>query len=105
MTETILIILLLFPSMLGIAELLHQVKIYILLPKTKPEKAVVVYLKGEKAVEQLMYILQEYRWHGESYAKRIVAVDSGIPENLVDECKKIAFENKILFYKKEHLNK
>ena len=47
-----------------------------------------------------MYILQEYHWYGESYAKKIVAVDSGIPENLIDECKQIAFENKIFFYKK-----
>lgn len=98
MTQTILIILLLFPSMLGLAELIHLAKVYIILPKVKPEKAVIVYLEGENSVEQLLFILQEYAWQGERYAKKIAAVDRGIPENLIDECKRIAEKNGIVFY-------
>lgn len=103
MIETILIILLLFPSMLGLAELLHLARNYILLPKTKPKKTVIVYLNGEKSVEQLMFVLQEYRWHGDSYAQKLAAVDYGIPDDIIDECREIAEENNILFYTKDFL--
>lgn len=100
MVETILLILLLFPSMLGLAEIIHMIKLYILLPKVKPQKAVIVYLNGEKSVEQLQFVIQEYLWYGEKYAKKIAAVDKGIPEDLVDKCIDIAVRNDIIFYSK-----
>ena len=96
MVETILLILLLFPSMLGLAEIIHMIKLYILLPKVKPQKAVIVYLNGEKSVEQLQFVIQEYLWYGEKYAKKIAAVDKGIPEDLVDKCVDIAVKNDII---------
>ncbi len=97
MAEAVLMVLLLFPSMLGIAELIHLAKVYIISPKVKPEKTVVVYLKGEQAVGQLQYILQEYAWQGERYAKKIIAVDCGIAEDLAEECERIANKNNITF--------
>ncbi len=102
MFDAIFIILLLFPSMLGLAELMHLARVYIIFPKVKPEKTVVVYLSGERSLEQLQYVLSEYAWHGEKYAQKIAAVDRGIPENLIDECKRIADKNNIVFYSKDN---
>ena len=103
MIEIILILMLLFPSMLGLAEILHFIKVYILLSKVKPQKTVLVYLKGKKSVEQLEYVIEEYHWYGEQYAKKIAAIDYGIPDDLIEECKEIAKRNNVLFYSKEFL--
>ncbi len=103
MTETFLLILLLFPSMLGIAELMHLAKVYIISPKSKPKKVVIVYLYGEYALEQLRLILEEYSWHGKNYAQQIVAVDCGIVSEQYKECESFARNNKIIFCKEENL--
>ncbi|MBR4123524.1 MAG: hypothetical protein IKT93_03820 [Clostridia bacterium] len=103
MAETVLLILLLFPSMLGLAELIHLVKAYILAPKVSPKKTVVVYLYGEYAVEQLKLILDEYNWQGEKYAQQIIAVDCGIESSQYAQCEKIACKNQIIFCKEKDL--
>lgn len=103
MTETVLLILLLFPSMLGLAELMHLAKAYILSPKARPKKTVVVYLYGEYALEQLRLILEEYSWQGEKYAQQIIAVDCGIISEQYEECEKITSKNKIIFCKENDL--
>ncbi len=103
MTETVLLILLLFPSMLGLAELMHLAKTYILAPKVHPKKTVVVYLYGECAVEQLKLILEEYNWQGKKYAEQIIAVDCGIDSRQYSECEKIANINQIIFCNEKDL--
>ena len=104
MAETILLILLLFPSMLGLAELMHLAKAYILAPKAHPKKTLVVYLYGEYAVEQLRLILEEYNWQGEKYAQQIIAVDCGIEGSQYAECEKMAGKNRIIFCNQKDLS-
>lgn len=103
MTEAILLVLLLFPSMLGLAEIIHLAKVYIISPKIKPKKVVIVYLYGEQALEQLKLVLEEYSWHGKKYAEQIIAVDCGITSALYAECERIASQSKIVFCNEKDL--
>jgi len=102
MAEILLVLFFLIPAMLGIAEILHIIKLYILFPKSA-ESYVIIYLKNENASGQLMYALEQYFWFGKKYAKNIIAVNSGLSSDNYEICKSIALKHNIIFCSEEEL--
>lgn len=80
MIETIIFCVFLVPAMLGMAEMLHLLKVYIISPEKKMKKYLIVFLKDENSVRQLLCLLEEYNWIGKKYAERIIAVNMGLKE-------------------------
>lgn len=95
MSEIIFIFIFLIPSMLGLAEILHLIKTYILSGKNKPRKLLLVYLKGDDALLQLKGVLEEFNWQGKRLAERIIAVDCGAKD--FELCKNLAQKCGILY--------
>ena len=93
----------LIPTILGIAEILHFIKIYIINPRPKVQKYVLLFLCGENCFEQLKVLFDEYVWKGKNYAEKIIALDCGIKD--CEECLKFAAEKGITVLKNENLVK
>lgn len=103
MAEIILFLVFLIPAMLGLAEILHILKLYILYPKTAASY-VLVFLKGENASEQLMLALEQYFWLGKRYARNIIAVDMGLNGESLKVCRKIALRHNVIFCSEKELD-
>ncbi len=93
MSEIIFVIIFLIPSMLGLAEILHFIRSYILGGKAKPRKLLLVYLTGDDASLQLKGVLEEFNWHGKRFAEKVIAVDCGAKDFAL--CKALAQKGEI----------
>ena len=102
MAELILFLFLLIPAMLGLAEILHLIKTYILYPH-KTDSCMVVYLKGENPVGRLKFALEQYCWLGKRYIGNIIAVSSGLDGEDYDICREIALNHGIIFCGEDEL--
>ena len=90
MFEVIFCFLMLVPTMLGIAELIHMLKSSIINKKGKIFSYIVVVLENETAVSQLLYQIEKYKWQGNRYAQNIVAINSYLDEENEKLCGEIA---------------
>lgn len=97
MSEKILFYIILIPAMLGIAEILHFLKLYITRGKKRPSRCILFYLCGENCYCSLKGILEEYYWQGKNFAEKIVVVDCGIKD--LKECLSAAKNKDIVFIK------
>lgn len=103
MFEYILLFFCLIPTMLGLAELLHYLKSYILSPKKRIPSYLLVNLVNTSPQLQLSLVIEKYRWQGHRYAEKIIAVYSNMDLDDLEECKQIAFEYNITICSKEEL--
>jgi len=99
MAEKILVIVFLLLAMLGLAELLHLLKLYILFPKKKGERIFMIKLEGENALADLKAFYCEYTWFGTRLAKKLMALDCDARE--IDACKSFCKDNNIIFISQE----
>ncbi len=97
MDEKILFYIILIPAMLGVAEILHFLKLYITRGSKRPQKYVLLYLRGKNCFCELKAILEEYLWLGKSFAEKVVIVDCGIED--IDECLSAVKNSGIVFIK------
>lgn len=97
MFYTALVVLLLIPTMFGLAEMLHLFKIHIISRKRPPQKCLLIGLKDDEAEFELLRVVEEYRWNGKKYAEKIIAVNYGLGDVAKQRCFEIAKENDILF--------
>ncbi len=95
MIECILLLIATALAMLGLSELLHLIKIYILLPKAGNNRYLLVLLKGDSPQQDLISAIEEKRWLGARYAKSILAVYFSEGQSGLDACRKIAQDNDI----------
>ena len=102
MAEILLCLFFLIPAMLGLSEIFHILKLYILFPK-RITSYVIVYLNNENASGQLQYALEQYFWLGKKYARNIIAVSNNLDKESSEVCKKIAFKHGLIFCGSEEL--
>lgn len=88
MAEIFFIMIFLIPAMLGTAELLHMLKVYMAFPKKTVRSYSVIILTEEDFTEKLEYSREKLEWYGWRYAERIIAVDMGLSA----ESRRKAFE-------------
>ncbi len=102
MIKSILLIICLIPTMLGVSEILHWLRLLILAPEKKPITYTVVCLTSDSAKEQIRFAAAKYSNSGH---KNIIAVNSSVEEQDINECKEIADKNDIIFCSAEELCK
>ena len=83
----------LFLSVLGLAELMHGINLRVTSPRRKAVTYSVVFLKGEDAEEQLAFAIEQQKWLGTAYSDYIIAVNSGISEKSDKACRYLAEKN------------
>ena len=86
----IIIATLLCLSMLGLAELLHGIKIRLTAPRHRALTYSVVFLSGDDPEEQLLFAVGQKMWLGSSYSDYIIAVNNGLDEKGDKACRYIA---------------
>ena len=87
----------LFLSVLGLAELMHGINLRVTSPRRKAVTYSVVFLKGEDAEEQLAFAIEQQKWLGKAYSDYIIAVDSGVSEKCDKACRYIAEKNGVCY--------
>ena len=85
MAEIVFGIILIFPAMLGLAEMLHTFKMHLLSSPKRCERVLVVYPDDENFPRQIMKTAEERKWQGEKFAQRgLISVKNKSEENSQD---------------------
>lgn len=92
--KIILTFLVLILSVIGLSEVLHNLKLFLLKPKSA-DTFVVCPLNDEFSVLKLKYVIEKMRWNKINYAEQIVAVSSAELDGALNDCCSLADEHNI----------
>ncbi len=88
---------LILPAVLGVAEILHFIKIAMLSSGDKGYKFNCIFLEEEDAVLKLKVFCEESNWNGIKSGREFYAVYRELSENVLNECRLIASKYDIEF--------
>lgn len=88
--KTFLLLVFLIFAVFGLSEFLHILKLFIIFPKRRLYSHLVVNLQNKTAEKQLLYICEQYKWHGKSFADFIVLGVGELDTQTYNKCKSIA---------------
>ncbi len=88
--KTFLLLIFLIFAVFGLSEFLHILKLFIIFPKRRLYSHLVVNLQNKTAEKQLLYICEQYKWHGKSFADFIVLGVGELDAQSYKKCKNIA---------------
>ena len=103
MGEILVFVIFFIPAILGVAEICHSLKVYIISSKKKARKYIVIFLSTGNSYEQLLSAVEEMYWHGKKYAEKIIAVDCGMDMEEYKICLEISREKNVIFCKNDDL--
>lgn len=92
MAEIVFGIILIFPAMLGLAEMLHTFKMHLLSSPKRCERVLVVYPDDENFPRQIMKTAEERKWQGEKFAQRVLVSVKNISEENSQDVKDLALK-------------
>ncbi len=95
MAEIVLNLVFAIPAVLGLAEIIHSVKLWLLKPKNRGKRILVLIPNTDDFERQILSAYEQFKWQGKRLADKIVVVDSFVDES--QECKKITEELGIEF--------
>jgi hypothetical protein len=88
--ELIIYILFLFLAVLGLADLIHCLRIAMLDIRGEDSKVVCCILKGKCADLKLRFVIEQYNWFGRKYADKIIAISYLDNEVTAERCRLLA---------------
>ena len=97
MGEIIFFALFTIPALLGVAELIHLIKVYIISPKNTAVKYLLIFLGKNSPYEQLTTVAEEFFWRGKKYAQNIIAVNLDISDEDYIYCRSFCDKNNFIF--------
>ncbi len=86
----IILAIILCLSMLGLAELLHGIKLRLASPAKRALTYSVVFLSGGDPEQQMLFAAEQRIWLGSAYSDYIIAVNTGMDEKSDSACRYIA---------------
>ena len=92
MAEIVFGIILIFPAMLGLAEMLHTFKMHLLSSPKRCVRVLVVYPDDENFPRQIMKTAEERKWQGEKFAQRVLVSVKKISEENSQDVKDLALK-------------
>ena len=90
MLEKIFFAVLIVLASLGLAELIHLIRMVFLRPHEQIKTFYVVMLEGGETSKKLEYVGKQTEWHGKSFAKYTVAAYDGLSGEETAECARAA---------------
>ncbi len=96
--ELILTVICIFPLMLGLADILHNIKLFLLGGKVRSNKTVIFLLDDAFPQRELALIAEQKRWQGKAFANKVYVVYSKLSNDEVLECENVASKNNIFLY-------
>ncbi|MBR7132482.1 MAG: hypothetical protein IKD04_03025 [Clostridia bacterium] len=103
MVELLFFIFVLLLAVLGLAELIHSVKLCLLAPKEAAISYKIIFLKGSLPQHQLKIAVEQSAWSGKKLTGNIIAVNSFLEGEALEECRFIAQKNGVIFCSAEEL--
>lgn len=101
--SVILYLTVLFLSVLGLCDLIHNIHLSFLRVKNRKNKIVCCVLNDELADLQLVYVAEQLNWFGKKYADSVIAIDCLQDDDLSERCLQIANTNNIKIIKRENI--
>lgn len=89
MAENLLLLLFSVPSIIGLAEIIHALKLWLVLPKRPACRILLVRPDKDNFAGQLLHISERRKWLGNGYAEKIVVLNSALGDNS-EECGRLA---------------
>ena len=106
MTQTVFILILIVPAVLGLAELLYLAKRLILAPMGKSKRCYAIFIEEKDAVLSLRAFCEENNWYGNFKKYSFFAVYDSLSEEIFKECELLAEQNNVtLIQVKDFSNK
>ena len=86
MVKSILLILVVFFTVLGICEIINFIKLLFYYPGIKTKKYTIAILHNNYAIKELMLYWQTLKWYGEIYSNTISAIVDDLDNNEILDC-------------------
>lgn len=103
MTEFIILALTALLCILGLAEVIHAIRLYIFSPRKKPLSYMVIYLNADDPESQLKYVGEQYLWQGSRFADNVIAINTALSGEVLETCEKISAKYNIIYCSSEEL--
>lgn len=86
MIKSLLLVLALIFTVIGICEALYFFRMIFFNPGTYFNKYTIVFLKKNYSIKQLEFLWQKIKWHGSEFATAIIAITDNIDSDEIDCC-------------------
>ena len=86
MTEIVFLIIFCVPALLGIAEMLHTVKLWLYSSGKSKGGILVIVPTDENYRSLILNSFNQATWYGKRFAEKIIVVDSLLSEDTKEEC-------------------
>ncbi len=96
MIEIILMSIVAILSVLGICEIIHAVKLFLIIPKRRYYNYSLIYLKKGKAPSQLKLAVEQRKWFGDTYAEFIIAVYDDLDVEELEFCSELVKKDDVV---------
>ena len=96
MIEIIFISIVAILSVLGICEVIHAVRLLLLLPERRYYNYSLLYLKKGKAISQLKFAVEQRKWFGDTYAEFIIAVYDDLDSEELKTCSELVKKDDVV---------
>ncbi len=90
MAEIVFILVFAFPAVLGMAELIHTAKLWLVSSRHNPKRVMIVVPDNNNFEKQIMGVYEDFKWQGSKYAQRIVVMDNLLNGENKKECAALA---------------
>lgn len=97
MFEAFLVTVMALLAVFGISELVHIVCYKVLQPKCHAKKILITVLTEDDAEQQLLALIEEFKWQGSRYADILVAFTAGLSAEKKNTCRERFTGNNIYF--------
>lgn len=97
MIKGVFIVIVLLLSVSGLCDIIHTLRIWLFSSKRPRNNICVIYLKAEKAVSQLKFIREQYRWCGTDFAEYIIAVTDDLNQENIDALRDMFEDSGFIF--------
>ena len=90
MAEIFLLLLFSVPAIIGLAEIIHALKLLLISPSKTAYRILVIYPDNENFEGQLLHVSERRKWLGDGYADKIVVLSSALCRKNREECNGLA---------------
>ena len=104
MAEFVFFVILILPAALGLAEILHIVKRWLLSSGKNANKILFLIPDNDNFERQILSLLNEYKWQGNKLAEKIYIVSSKLDVDNRKECDLLAQKVGFKVLERENIN-
>ncbi len=105
MVKGILISCVFLLAVAGMCEVIHLIRLYFVSDKQRNFNYSLVFLRKNRALNQLRYLYEQLVWQGGTYADTIIAIDRELDEDERKACFEFSLKKDIIIISPEMLDR